>query len=95
MEGVIKHPSEKFGLLNTKLGWTVGGRISTTPPMMWQQEGAEEIYIYLSKITPLQESNEEDIRNSLVKLFETEVEITNTKYTVDEEFALSSFIKKC
>ena len=75
------------------MGWTVGGRISTTSPMMWQQEGAEEIDIYLSKITPLQESTEEDIRNSLVKLFETEAEVTSTKYTVDEEFALSSFLK--
>ena len=61
--------------------------------MMWQQEGAEEIDIYLSKITPLQESTEEDIRSSLVKLFETEAEITDTKYTVDEEFALKSFTK--
>ena len=61
--------------------------------MMWQQEDAEEIDIYLSKITPLQESTEEDISNSLAKLLEAEAEVTNTKYTVDEEFALSSFLK--
>ena len=41
LEGVIKHPSEKFGILSTKLGWTVGGRISTTSLVMWQQERAE------------------------------------------------------
>ena len=94
LEGVIKHPSEKFGLLNTKLGWTVGGRISTTSPISWQQEGAEDIDIYYSNITPLQESyTEEDIRNSLVKLFETEAETTDSKHTVDEEFALNSFLK--
>ena len=93
MEGVIKHPSEKFGLLNTKLGWTVGGRISTTSPVMWQQEGAEQIDIYYCKTNPLQESTEEDIRSSLVKLFETEAETTENKYTVDEEFALNSFLK--
>ena len=36
---------------------------------------------------------EEDIRSSLVKLFETEAETTENKYTVDEEFALNSFLK--
>ena len=93
LEGVIKHPSEKFGLLNTKLGWTVGGRISTTSPVMWQQEGAEQIDIYYCKTNPLQESTEEDIRSSLVKLFETEAETTDNKYTIDEEFALNSFLE--
>ena len=58
LEGVIKHPSEKFGLLNTKLGWSVGGRVSTTSPMSWQREGAEEVDIYLSNINRLQESAE-------------------------------------
>ena len=92
LEGVIKHPSEKFGILSTKLGWTVGGRISTTTQVAWQQEGAEEITSYYCK-TALQETTEEDIRSSLVKLFETEAETTENKYTVDEEFALNSFLK--
>ena len=61
--------------------------------MMLKQEGAEEIGIYLSKVTLFQESIEEDIRNSSVKLFEAEVENTDTKYTVDKEFALSPFLK--
>ena len=93
LEGVIKHPSEKFGLLSTKLGWTVGGRISTTSPVMWQQENAEEIGIYYCKTNPLQEQTVEDIRTSLVKLFETEAETTDNKYTIDEEFALNSFLE--
>ena len=93
LEGVIKHPSEKFGLLSTKLGWTVGGRISTTSPVMWQQEDAEQIDIYYCKTNPLQESTEEDMRSSLVKLFETETETTDSKYTIDEEFALNSFLQ--
>ena len=74
--------------------WSVGGRISTTSPISWQQEGAEDIDIYYSNITPLQESyTEEDIRNSLVKLFETEAEATDSKHTEDEEFVLNSFLK--
>ena len=60
---------------------------------MWQQEGAEEIDIYYCKTNPLQESTEEDIRSSLVKLFETEAESDENKHTVDEEYALNSFLE--
>ena len=38
LEGIIKHPSEKFGFIKTKLGWTVGGRISNISPMLWQRD---------------------------------------------------------
>ena len=30
LEGLIKNPLEAFESLNLKLGWTVGGRVSTT-----------------------------------------------------------------
>ena len=62
LEGVIKHPSEKFGLITEKLDYTIGGRISTTSQISWQQESVEGIDIYYSNITPLQASyTEEDI----------------------------------
>ena len=40
LEGVIKHPSERFGIINTKLRWTMGGRISNTYPITCQQVGS-------------------------------------------------------
>ena len=63
------------------------------PPMLWQREGAEEIYINLRNINPLLESTEEDIRSSSFKQFYTEAETTEYTYTVDEEFALKSSLK--
>ena len=93
LEGVIKHPSERFGIINTKLGWTMGGRISNTSPITWQQEGSMKVDIYNCNIKQLQEPTEEDIRNSLVKLFEKEAETTDNKYTVDEEYAMETFLK--
>ncbi len=32
LDGIIKHPSEKFGIIKTKLGWTLGGSICTISP---------------------------------------------------------------
>jgi len=93
LEGIIKHPSEKFGLINTKLGWTVGGRISNISPMTWQQEGSDKANVYSCNINRLQEPTEVDIKNSLVKLFEAEAETTTNKYTVDEEHAMDSFLQ--
>ena len=66
LEGIIKHPSEKFGLIKTKLGWTVGGRISNIPPMTWQQEDSEKADIYRCKVNRLQDPTEVDVQNSLV-----------------------------
>ena len=53
LEGVIKHPSERFGIINTKLGWTMGGRISNTSPMTCQQEGPMKVDIYNCNIKQL------------------------------------------
>ena len=41
----------------------------------------------------LQETTEDDIKSSLVKLFETDAETNETKYSADEEFALNYFLK--
>ena len=54
---------------------------------------AEKITSYYCKTTALQDSTEEVIRSTLVKLFETEAETTESKHAVDEEFALNSVLK--
>ena len=62
LEGIIKHPSEKFSLIKTKLGWTVGGRISNNPPMTWQQDGSEKADIYSCNVYRVQDPTEVDIK---------------------------------
>ena len=52
-----------------------------------------KVDIYNCNIKQLQEPTEEDIRNSLVKLFEKEAETTDNKYTVDEEYAMETFLE--
>ena len=42
---------------------------------------------------PFKEPTEEDIRNSPVKLFEKEAETNDSTYTVDEQYAMDSFLK--
>ena len=94
LEGVIKHPSEKFGIINTKLGWTMGGSICTTLPEKWQQGSAVKLDVYYNQSNPLQDMTEEEIKTSLIKLFEKESDETaNSTYTVEEQFAIDSFAK--
>ena len=43
LEERITHPSKRFGIINTYLGWTIGGEISTTE---WQQVPHNEMKNY-------------------------------------------------
>ena len=63
------------------------------PPETWLQEGSVKANIYSCNVNKLQDPTEEEIKNSLVKLFETEAETIENKYTVDEEHAMNSFLK--
>ena len=92
---IVKHPSEKFGIIKTKLGWTMSGSICTTTPMMWHRELAEEangLYCY-NKLNRLQDSSNKEIEKSLVRLFEKEKETENEEHTVEEQYAVDSFLK--
>ena len=90
---IVKHPSEKFGFIKTKLGWTMSGSICTVSPMKWQRKLAEKINICYNNINVLQNSSNKEIEETLVRLFEKEEEIENENYTVEEQYAVDSFLK--
>ena len=93
LDEIVKHPSEKFGIIKTKLGWTMGGSICTISPMKWQRELEEEIKVYYNSAMNLQDSSNKEIEKSLVRLFEKEQEIENENYTVEEQYAVDYFLK--
>ena len=99
LENAVIHPSEEFGIINTKLGWTIGGSICTTTPMVWQRIKAKETKVpsfvetkaYQTKVKLNNMSSEEEIEKSLNKLFsKQESETKGEQYTLEEQYTLDS-----
>ena len=99
LEEAVIHPSEEFGIINTKLGWTIGGRICTATPMVWQRIKAKETKVpsfvetkaYQTKVKLNNMSSKEEIEKSLNKLFSKEEdESKGQQYTIEEQYALYS-----
>ena len=96
LEDTIIHPSEKFAVTNTKLGWTLGGHLPTHFPVMWQQNGPEGQKISINAIRIHKNSNVENnkIEEVLLKLFNKEEEKKDESiYTPEEKYAVESFLK--
>ena len=99
LEDTIIHPSEKFAITNTKLGWTVGGNTPKDLLAEWQRIHPNfHIKKILSSttntkmITPKEENS--NLEKVLLKLFNKEEEMKEEGiYTPDETYALESFIK--
>ena len=100
LEEAVIHPSEEFGIINTKLGWTIGGSICTATPMVWQRIKTKENKVpsfvetkaYQTKVKLNDMSSEEEIEKSLNKLFSKEEDETKgEQYTIEEQYALDSF----
>ena len=79
----IRNHQYKIGLDHEWMG-------INTSPMKWQQEGSkkEDIFNCNGNVKQVHETIKEDIRNSLVQLFEKEVETTDSKYTVAQQYAM-------
>ena len=87
------HPSEDFGIWKTKLGWTIGGKIPAIQPREWQQDLADEYEVYYQEADVLSERSNKQIEKSLFKLFETDEDLGNNEYTVEEQYAIETFEK--
>ena len=92
-EETLIHKSKKYGIINTKLGHTFSGSVQNVSPVAWQRELAEEIEIYNTYTSEIQNRSNKEIEKSLVKLFEKEEEVGDEAYTVDEQYAVDSFIR--
>ena len=87
------HPSEEFGIIKTKLGWTMGGCVYTASSKSWQRIRPKKINVCKTKTNIVDETNKE-IEESLNRLFNKEEdEIKGNEYTVEEKQALDTFIK--
>ena len=92
-EETLIHKSKKYGIINTKLGHTFSGSVQNVSPIAWQRELAEEIEIYNTYTSEIQNRSNKEIEKSLVRLFEKEEEIEDGTYTVEEQYAVDSFLK--
>ena len=61
--------------------------------LLQRDKVSDKIATYSCNTMPFKEPTEEDIRNSPVKLFEKEAETNDSTYTVDEQYAMDSFLK--
>ena len=65
----------------------------TTIPISWQRELAEEIAVYNTYTDEIQNQTNQEIAKNLFKLFEKEEEKETGMYTVEEQYAVDSFLK--
>ena len=92
LDKIIVHPSEDFGIIKTKMGWSMGGAVRVINPTKWQRGLPTEIDVYKTNIKIETDENKE-IERSIAKMFEKEEEEETGTYTVEEQFAVDSFNK--
>ena len=73
LEETLIHHTQKYGIINTRLGYTFSGSVATIP-MSWQRELAEEIAVYNTYTDEIQNQTNQEIARNLFKLFEKEEE---------------------
>ena len=96
LKNIVIHPSKEFGVINTFLGWTIGGYIETGSINISRQSPREIKASNFNII--LEEEEEEKIHNIEKKLqtfynIDAEEENDTTNYTYEEVYAVESFLK--
>ena len=87
VDEIIVHLSEEFGIIKTKLGWTLGGSICINSPTKWERNKSERNFIIMIET----EGSKDKIEEALIKPFKAERETANeTTYTQDQIYALEN-----
>ena len=88
VDEIVVHPSEEFGIIKPKLGWTLGGSICINSSTKWQRNKPENNLFNIIDVN----NNKNKIEEALFKLFEAETETADeTTYTPDQMYALEGF----
>ena len=61
LEKIIVHPSEDFGIIKTKMGWSMGGTLRITDSTKWQRGLETKIDVYKTNIKQTETEENKEI----------------------------------